>query len=344
MMLGIKLLCFVLLFAFVSTDPDPLLEGIRHFERGQYAAAEANFREALRRHDDPRARAFLTLTRAANGECRLVTNDLQLQFSVLADLELRRLTGLALARCDASMGDSEGALSVLARLRKLYPTDADVLYETAQFHMRAWNEAVEAMFRATPASFRVNQLSGQIFEDQGKYSEAAEQFQEAIAKNPTALGLHFRLGRAILMSSHSSDSLLQAQREFEAELALNPGDAVAEYEIAEILIAQQKSSEAVPHLKRTIELDSKFPEALITLARVMLEGKQQDEAIRLLQQAVQLDPKSEAAHYSLMIAYRDAGRMEESLREKGVLDQLQKPPEGEFTEFLRKLGERVPQR
>jgi hypothetical protein len=30
------------------------------------------------------------------------------------------------------------------------------------------------------------------------------------------------------------------------------------------------------------------------------------------------------------------------LAQKKILDQLQKPPEGEFTEFLRKIGEKAP--
>jgi hypothetical protein len=43
-----------------------------------------------------------------------------------------------------------------------------------------------------------------------------------------------------------------------------------------------------------------------------------------------------------MIAYRNAGRMADARREKAELDKLQRPPEGEFTEFLKKLGEQPP--
>ena len=57
-----------------------------------------------------------------------------------------------------------------------------------------------------------------------------------------------------------------------------------------------------------------------------------------------LMPKSESAHYSLMMAYRNAGRMADAKREKAELDKLQKPPEGEFTEFLKKLGEKQPEK
>jgi tetratricopeptide (TPR) repeat protein len=245
-------------------------------------------------------------------------------------------------RCYLSANRFENALGVLVHLKKLYPSDADVLYETARLHMKAWNETVHEMFQQTPSSFRVNQLSGEIFDTQGKYSEAVEEFREAIAKNPSGLDLHFRVGRALLMSSHSPDALSGAQREFEAELALNPTDAVAEYEVGQILLTQQKPSEALPHLKRAVQLNDHFPEALIALAKMKLEAKANDEAISLLERAVRLVPSSEAARYSLMMAYRDVGRTQDALREKTELEKLQKPPEGEFTEFLKKLGEKAP--
>jgi hypothetical protein len=41
-----------------------------------------------------------------------------------------------------------------------------------------------------------------------------------------------------------------------------------------------------------------------------------------------------------MIAYRNAGRMDDAQKQKTELDKLQRPPDGEFTEFLRKLGEK----
>ena len=41
-----------------------------------------------------------------------------------------------------------------------------------------------------------------------------------------------------------------------------------------------------------------------------------------------------------MLAYRNSGQMDKARREKQELDKLQRPPEGEFTDFLKKLGEK----
>jgi tetratricopeptide (TPR) repeat protein len=338
-----NLFCMALLLALLPSQSNPLSDGIAQFQRGEYAKAESSLQLALQMKEDPRARAFLALARAGNGHCDIALRDLETQSSTLADAELRRLTGLGLAQCYLSKDRFADAVRVLAQLKKLYPADPDVLYESARVYMRAWNDTVQEMFQKTPSSFRVNQLSGEVFDTQGNYPEAVEQFKEAIRKNPRALDLHFRAGRSLLMSSHSPEVLSQAQQQFEAELALNPNDAVAEYEIAEILIAEQRPGDARPHLERAVQLNGEFPEALIALAKTKLQAKQNDAAIELLERAVRLNPNSEAAHYSLMLAYRDAGRIRDSLREKAELEKLQRPPEGEFTEFLKKLGDQAPQ-
>ena len=62
------------------------------------------------------------------------------------------------------------------------------------------------------------------------------------------------------------------------------------------------------------------------------------DAAKLLERAVKLQPRGEIAHYNLMLAYRNAGRTADAQREKLELDKLQKPPEGEFTDFLKRLG------
>jgi hypothetical protein len=56
-----------------------------------------------------------------------------------------------------------------------------------------------------------------------------------------------------------------------------------------------------------------------------------------------MQPANESAHYALMMAYRDSGQMEKAKAQKAELDRLQRPPEGEFTQFLKRLGEKPPQ-
>ena len=144
----------------------------------------------------------------------------------------------------------------------------------------------------------------------------------------------------LLIDSQTPQALENARREFEAELSLNAGDAAAEYELGQILIAQGKRDAGVSRLEHALALRPDFVEALLAVGKARLEAKRYPDAIALLERAVKLQPRSEPAHYSLMMAYRNAGDMEAAKREKQALDGLQKPPEGEFTEFLKRLGEK----
>lgn len=318
-------------------------DAIEAFHRGHYSQARQTLEKTVAASpSDAQARTFLALSRAATGGCAAAANDLQQQFKRNSDPVLRRLSGIALVQCHLSANRLEDAWPVLDQLQKSFPSDADVLYETAKVHMKAWNDAVFAMYQKAPTSFRVNQLSGEIFETQGRYQEAAAEYRKAIAKNPTAVSLHYRLARALLLESHDAGNLRDARKEFEAELALNPDDAVAEYQIGQILLAEQDSAGAAGRFERAVSLNPEFAEALVALAKTKSDAKKYAEAIPLLERAAKLQPTSESAHYSLMLAYRNAGRMDDAQREKSALDKLQRPPEGEFTDFLKKLGEKAP--
>ncbi|MGJ5815654.1 tetratricopeptide repeat protein [Paludibaculum fermentans] len=330
-------------FIFVTlacAQSDPLISGLEAFHKGDMPAAERFLRSAAK-GNDPRASAFLALTLAATGRCEEAVPALQLAYKG-SNPEIARLAGLAFVQCRLAAASIEDAAAVINGLQAKYPADADVLYQSARLYMRAWNDTIYQLYQKAPSSFRVNQLSGEVLETQGQFNEAAAEYRKAIAKNPKALNLHFRLGRALLMSTHSPEVLEAALQEFQAELALNPSDSVVLYQVAQIFQNRQQIPAAIEKLQQALSLNKDFPEALIALGKIRTEEKKNDEAISLLQRAVKLSPRSESAHYSLMMAYRNAGKMADARREKAELDQLQKAPEGEFTEFLKKLGEKPP--
>ncbi len=335
-----RTLAILLLFAsWASAQTDAFIKGLEAFHKGDYPAAEA----LLRSSSDPRARTFLALTLAATNRCAKAEADLTTAFAA-AKSDTQRLAGLALTQCHIAANRWDDASADVSKLKVHYPTDADVLYLSARLYMRAWNDVIYQLYKTNAASFRVNQISGEILETQGQFAAAAAEYRKALDKNPDALNLHFRLGRALLMSSHAPETLDAALKEFELELARNPQDAVAHYQVAQVLLAKDQAKDAAARLERALELNPDFPEALIAMGKLRVDEKRNDDAIALLTKAVRLMPRSESAHYNLMMAYRNAGKMTEAKREKAELDKLQRAPEGEFTEFLKKLGEKQPEK
>lgn len=331
----------LMLMAALGLSAGSREDGIAAFQQGRYSVALSNLREAAKDPADTTAHAFLALTQAAMGDCKAALPGLT---SVNhGDSDLYRLASLAAVKCYAGTDADLKAYPILKDLEHRFPNDPDVLYTAAKFHMKAFNDATFAMFQRTPASYRVHELSGEIFEVENRYSDAAAEYRKAIELNPSAPVLHYRLGRAILLQGHSPEALEQAAAEFRSELKLSPEDAACEFQLGQIAQVQGNTAAARPHFERALQLSPDFVQALIALGKLDSQQKQYGRAIQLLSRAAELQPASETAHYALLTAYRDSGQLEKAKQEKAILDKLQKPPEGEFSNFLKKLGEQPKQ-
>ncbi len=308
---------------------------MRLFESGEYSEALGSFEDSA----DPRAGTLAAVVSASMGHCDEALATLEPAVSTRSDDYTSKLVSLAVARCAIAGRRFETALTTLAQAKELLPDDPDVLYEAARLHLKGWNDAVAEMFAAAPASFRVNQLSAEIFEIQGRYDEAVSEYRKAIEKAPGTLNLRYRLGRALLMRSHDPSALQEALEQFRGELGLNPDDAVAEFQVGQILQILGQAEEALVHFERAVALDGDFPEALVSLGKEYARLQRHGQAIDVLTRALELHPESEPAHYSLMLAFRNAGRREDARRIQESLDRLQTPEDGEFADFLRRIGE-----
>ena len=337
MMLGISgVIAFLLLAQGEVRKPTVREQGMAAFNEGRYSVALTKLSEAVKDAGDREAQVFLALTKAALGDCQEALPGL----NDASSTEFGRLAGLAALRCYSSAGDAAQTFSLLAQLERRFPNDADVLYLKAKLHMKAFNDATFEMFQHAAASYRVHELSAEIFEVQSRYGEAVAEYRKAIDINPRAPDLHFKLGRALLLQSHSAASLEEAAREFKAELGLNPEDGACEFQLAQIAQVEGKAAEAKAHFERAVSLSPNFAQALIGLGKIHAQEKQYEQAVALLKRASELQPANETAHYALQTVYRDSGQMDKAKAEKAILDKLQTPPEGEFSEFLKKLGEK----
>ncbi len=331
----------LLVFTLRAADQSAREKGIAAFNQGRYSLALPFLRQAAADHTDKLAAAFLALTQAAKGDCTTALPGLTAN-TISDDPKLVRLTGVAAVTCYSAGNDKTRAFSLLEQLEKKFPSDPDVLYLSAKLHMKAFNEATFAMFERAPASYRVHELSAEIFEVQNRYSNAVSEYRKAIELNANAPDLHYRLGRAILLESHAPEVLDQAKKEFDAELKLSPEDSACEFQLGEIAQTQGDAAQAESHFERALAISPNFVQAMIAVGKLYAEQKQYGKATSTLLRATAIQPGNEAAHYALLTTYRNAGQMEKAKEEKATLDRLQNPSEGEFSDFLKKLGEKQP--
>ena len=282
------------------------------------------------------AETFLGLSLAELGQCREALPLLQKRFAQQLDPKIRRLMGLSLLGCSVSSSNSDGAVDVARQLKRLYPDDPDVLYHVAELYSALSKETVNDLFRKHPDSFRVHELAGEALEVQSNDRQALIEYRKAVELNPKAPHLHYRIA-TLLLHEKKEGSDAEALEQFKQEIIVNPGDAPSEYQMAEILRRQNQLDAASAHFTRALELDPVFVEARLGLAKVYLSRHQANEAIQQLKTAIQLTPENPASHYSLMLAYRELGRMEDAKREMAIVGDLNAKQRTEFNLSLHTL-------
>jgi predicted Zn-dependent protease len=311
--------------------------GVLQYGEGKAHDASQALGEALRIDPSaPRAELFLALSRADLGECSEATPLLAKHFASEPAGHLQRLTGLALLGCTSGAADPLPAEQIAARLKQLYPGDADVLYASAELYTRLWNESAGELLAAHPDSYRVHQLAGEVYEAQKNYDQAIREYGLALAANSRLPQMHFRIGQLYLQQG-GPDADAKAIEEFRLEQAANPNSAVAALAIAEIDRHQHKLDDAKALYEQAVRLDPKLVEARVGLAQTLIGLHQLGPAVEQLHAVLADHPENAPAHYALMLAYREQGKLPEAAAEMATFRQLQTASDRNFQGKLNAL-------
>lgn len=165
-------------------------------------------------------------------------------------------------------------------------------------------------------AYRANNLGVALLE-QFKYDEAAAQFRRALGLDPSLAIAHINLSVALL----EAQDLPGAAREAAEGARLLPSAPQAPYILGLVARAENRDRDAVRFFQRVLEIDPRDAGAGINLAQVYLQDRQYPEAIALLRPAVADEPYNITAAYSLGLALTRAGGRDEGQR---LLEESQK--------------------
>ena len=126
-----------------------------------------------------------------------------------------------------------------------------------------------------------------------------------------AIEFYRRFNRAWELSQKGPSEAVIA--EWQSALALNPGDARANNNLAVALSRQGRLDEAIAHWRKALESYGTYGEVHRNLARALLVQEKFDEAISHGQQAVQINPADFEARDHLGVALLRRGRPDEAL-------------------------------
>jgi tetratricopeptide (TPR) repeat protein len=297
--------------------------GTVYYAQAKYADASRAFREALRLRPALKgAEAFLGMAEARLGRTKEALPLLEKGFRNPLSDQWKLESGLLLADACQRTGQTSKLQEVIATLERDFPKNPEVLYLAYRVHSAMGARAVANLVKTAPDSARLRQVTAEFLEADGDFAGAIAQYRKALEREPKLPGAHRALGVALMNNVNDAATRLEAQQQFEQELAANPADALSEYQLGELMWVSNRPSDALQRFRRAIELQPQFPDALMALGKVLIATGKVDEAVPLLEKAAALDPSNEVARYRLAQAYQKGGNRPRAEQEMAEFRRL----------------------
>jgi tetratricopeptide (TPR) repeat protein len=299
--------------------------GVVYFQEKKFEQAVAELRRALQLKPGlARASTLLAMSLSEVGEYREALPGLEKGFQQATDPATKRMCGLQLMRTYTGLQRDRDAVTVALELNRLYPNDPEILYHTGRIYGNFAFLTLHKLEVVAPASIWRHQAAAEAFESEGSTNAAIGEYREVLKLDPHRVKIHYRIGRTLLARwqlTHVPEDRAEAAREFEQELQLDPGNANAIYELAEIHRQMNELDQAQQLFEAALQYYPDFEEAQVGLAATLMTRQKPDLALPHLQRAVALNADDEVAWYRLAQADRALGNTEE---QKKALAQFQR--------------------
>jgi len=301
--------------------------GLVYYMENRYVRAAQSFRHALKL--SPRladAGAMLGICLSEAGRYSEAVPMLVPAFRSSPSNQMQKLAGLELLHAYKNLQRFSDAEGLSQELLRSYPHDPEILYRVSRLHADESVLLIIRLMRSGPSSIWVHLVFAQINEDEGHYESAITQYRLALQMNPRFPGVHFNLGRALLLRSDSTESRSEALQQFEEEMAIDPESSLAQYEVGEIYRRSGELDKARRFFEKAVESNSQFEEAQIALGRTLIGLNEPNKALPHLLAAVRVSPKNEVSHFLLARDYQKLGDVTAEKKEMALFQRYQVQP------------------
>jgi tetratricopeptide (TPR) repeat protein len=300
--------------------------GAIYFQERQYDKAVPELRQAIKLKPNlVKAATLLAISLSEIGGYKEAIPGLEKGFARDLDAEVKRMCGLQLLRAYSGLQQDDKAVRTALQLDQLYGEDPEILYHTGRIYGNFAYLTMKKLSEVAPNSVWRNEAAGEAYQSQGAHQQAITAYQNVLKSNPAMPGIHFRLGRVYherFRSMRSEQDITAAMREYSLELEVDPRNANAAYEIAEIQRMQGDLASAEKYYKMAVSHYADFQEAQVGLGATLSSMDRASEALGHLERAVRLNPGDETGWYRLSQVQRKLGNTQEQQRAMAEFSRL----------------------
>lgn len=277
--------------------------GLAQLKGGKLTEAMSSMRQALQL--DPSARGahlFLGIAEYQTDHIEDALSDLQ---QAEQDDPNNAQTLMWLGIVELTTDHPEKATAPLDRAAELAPKDIAILDYRVQAHMAVARESYTQIYRLDAGSWRLHRLNAQIDAQAQQHSQAIDEYQQAIKIAPKQADLYEGLG----WEYRQTGQLDLAQKAFEEQLKLTPGNPIAMYNLASARVDAGQGAAAVPLLEQVVKLYGRPTVADYYLGRAYAEEGQNAKAAAEYEKATTLSGETvRRAWYGLGQVYKEMGK------------------------------------
>ncbi|MGA8109061.1 MAG: tetratricopeptide repeat protein [Acidobacteriaceae bacterium] len=281
--------------------------GLAQLKGGKLTEAIPSIRQALKL--DPSAHGAHLFLGIAEYQTDQIDDALgDLQSAVQEDAKNpQALLWLGIVELDT--GHPEKATEPLDRASELAPNDITILDYRVQAHMAVARESYTRIYQLDAGSWRLHRLNAQIDAQARQHTQAIDEYQQAIRIAPKEADLYEGLG----WEYRQTGQLDLAEKTFEQQLKLTPGNPIAMYNLASAQVDAGHGAEAVPLLQQVVKLYGRPTVADYYLGRAYADAGKNEQAAAEYQKATTLAGETaQRAWYGLGQAYKELGRTAEA--------------------------------
>jgi len=219
------------------------------------------------------------------------------------NIQARYLKG----ECHFMLDEFSQAVTAFEPLLSMEQGDLDYLFMlgTSYGMLKRTEESLRTfalMVKSGEDTPHLHLLLGKSYLALGQNDRAAAELNRAATQGSVPFA-HYYLG----VLNRQLGQLESAQAEFEQETQIDPTNALAFNELAELRLDQADPRSAISVLEKGLSHNHDAPELHATLGRAYLQVENGKRAIEALQQAIALSPSTSSYHYQLARAYLNVG-------------------------------------